>query len=134
MRVQTSSQMNPYFSYFHFYTYQVQGNLKSLVQDGVIHGQPFSYIAKIEAQKNLFALKRHGGAYASWNDSMTPEVEDPLLDYFVNILLDSITIYEHQVRLAAIEVSGEMRQLTEEGPRFVKMYFLLFVDFLVLPR
>jgi hypothetical protein len=33
--------------------------------------------------------------HAYWNDSMTPEVENPLMDHFIHIFLDIVIIYEH---------------------------------------
>jgi hypothetical protein len=45
---------------------------------------------------------------------MTPEVEDPLLDHFVHVILDNVIVYEYQMGLTVMEVNEVMQQFVEE--------------------
>jgi hypothetical protein len=45
---------------------------------------------------------------------MTPEVEDPLLDHFVHVILDNVIVYEYQMGLTVVEVNEVMQQFVEE--------------------
>jgi hypothetical protein len=53
----------------------------------------------MDAKKNHFAPEHHEGVYTLWNELMTPEVEDPLLDHFVYTLLDNVIVYGHSMEL-----------------------------------
>jgi hypothetical protein len=55
----------------------------------------FFHATEINALKNHFAPKCHEGVHAYWNGSMTPKVENPLMDHFIHIFLDIVIIYEH---------------------------------------
>lgn len=90
----------------------------------MIDGQPLSYVASMDPQKNYSMPEHYKGMYAPQNDLMTLEVEDPILDHFIFILLDNVIVYEHQVGLVTVEVSGEIHQLTEKELRFVEVDFL----------
>jgi hypothetical protein len=45
---------------------------------------------------------------------MTPEVEDPLLDHFVHVILDNVIVHEYQMGLTVVEVNEVMQQFVEE--------------------